>query len=136
MLAARGNLRPVIYSKVRHPVTKALFDSYNNNFNKQSIRDIYLNGTLRKSIDWAYQNEWRLLQPPQKHDQKGFCLEFFPITKLYLGNRMTKDRRKEIIDICKRKGIPYAGIIRAPDRYEMQECKALCENCPKINKAR
>lgn len=126
-----ANLRPVIYCRKRYPITQELLDSQNHNYTKQSIRDIYLNGALRKSFDWAYQNEWRLLLPPQKFDQEGFQRDFFPITKVYLGNRMSDARRKEIIDICKTKGIPYVGMVRSPDIYEMKECDSLCDQCPR-----
>lgn len=127
------NIRPVIYSKKRHPVTRALLDAHDKNWSIPALRDLYLNGALRKSIDWAYQNEWRLLLPPQTHGQKGFTKKFFPITKVYLGNRMPADKRKEIITICKRKGIPYIGVTRSLELYEMQECKDLCENCLWLN---
>lgn len=127
------NIRPVIYCKTRRPVTAALLESYDHNLSMEALNDIYFNGVLRKSIDWAYQNEWRLLLPPQEHRQKGYLKKFFPITKVYLGNRMLPKRRKEIIAICKRKGIPYIGVTRSTDLFEMQECKELCENCPRLN---
>ena len=104
------NIRPVIYCKTRRPVTQALLESHDHNLSMEALSDIYFNGVLRKSIDWAYQNEWRLLLPPQKHGQSGFTKKFFPITKVYLGNRMSPNRRKEFIDIGKRKGIPYIVI--------------------------
>lgn len=126
---ALQNLRPVIYTKVRHPITQALLESHNQNHTTKSLRDLYLNGALRKSLDWAYQNEWRLLWPPDRYDQKGFSMKFFPISKVYLGNRMPPQRRKKIINICKKKGIPYAGVIRSSNKYEMKECSELCENC-------
>lgn len=46
---------------------------------------------------------------------------------------MPADKRKEIITICKRKGIPYIGVTRSLELYEMQECKDLCENCLWLN---
>ena len=130
------NIHPVIYCKTRHPVTQALLESYDHNLSMEALNDIYFNGVLRKSIDWLYQNEWRLLLPPQEHGQSGFKKKFFPITKVYLGNRMSPNRRKEIIDICKRKGIPCAGVTRSPDLFEMQECKELCENCSRFINAK
>lgn len=123
------NIKPVIYTMKRHPVTQELLESYDKNWNEASLRDVYINGVLRKSIDWAYQNEWRLVLPPQKTSQRGFTKLFFPISKVYLGNRMSSDRRKTIIDTCKKKGIPYVGVVRSSDYYEMQECRFLCEDC-------
>lgn len=122
------NIKPIIYSKVRKPVTQAILDAYDTNWKVDSLRDLYMNGVLRKSIDWAYQNEWRLVLPPQTRSQRGFVKKFFPLTKVYLGNRMSDERRK-IISICKDKGIPYAGVLRSPDTYDMKECDSLCENC-------
>ena len=128
------NLRPVTYSKIRRPITQAILNSHDQNWDEKSLRDLYMNGVLRKSIDWAYQNEWRLILPPQKKGEKGFTKKFFPITKVFLGNRMPAARRKEIIDICKDKGIPYAGVIRSQETFDMKECNSLCEECWRMTK--
>lgn len=122
------NVWPVIYSKRRRTVTNAIMEVYFSNWKNDALRDLYLNGVLRKSIDWAYQYEWRLVLPPQK-DQEAFQTEFFPITKVFLGNRMEIKERKKIIDICKRKNIPYTGVLRSRDYFEMKECEYSCENC-------
>ena len=42
---------------------------------------------------------------------------------------MKKEEREKIISICKSKGIPYAGVIIHPNKFEMIECNQLCENC-------
>lgn len=36
---------------------------------------------------------------------------------------MDINQRKQIIDICNRKGIPYVGVRKSPDKFEMQECE-------------
>lgn len=54
--------------------------------------------------------------------QKDYCVSFFPITKVFLGNRMPHAARKEVIDICHARNIPYIGVTRHPDIFEMQEC--------------
>ena len=41
-----------------------------------------------------------------------FDVKFYPISKVYLGNRMSAIRRREIIDFCHKKGIPYVGVKR------------------------
>lgn len=43
---------------------------------------------------------------------------------------MSADKRKELIDICKEKNIPYVGVKKNKDLFEMQECEMKCENCP------
>ena len=90
---------------------------------------IYFHGALRKSIDWAFQNEWRLLLPLSDKNGDNCNVEFFPITRVYLGNRMQSEKRKEIIDFCNNEGIPYIGVQRNPNIYEMQECSMKCEDC-------
>ena len=70
--------------------------------------------------------------PAEVNNKNGFTTKFFPITKVYLGNRMSAQRRKTIIDICKNKGIPYSGVVRSSEWYEMQECGVLCEDCPNL----
>ena len=43
---------------------------------------------------------------------------------------MPTDKRKELIDICKEKNIPYVGVKKNKDLFEMQECEMKCEDCP------
>ena len=98
----------------------------------EMLWDIYSHGVLRKSIDWAFQNEWRLLLPMRSKDIAGYYVRFFPITKVYLGNRMSAAQRKEIIEICHEKNIPYVGVKKNPNVFEMQDCEMMCENCPSL----
>lgn len=126
------NLFPMIYCKVRPNMTERLTKVQNKEFTKEIVWDIYFHGVLRKSIDWAFQNEWRLLLPMKRNqEKKDYCMQFFPITKVFLGSRMPIIARKEIIEICNDKNIPYSGVTRNPNIFEMQECAIKCEKCPK-----
>lgn len=82
-----SNLFPIIYCKIRPDMTKKLVLVKDKEFTEGMIMDIYMQGALRKSIDWAYQSEWRLLLP-FKRGITDFNVKFFPITKVFLGNRM------------------------------------------------
>ena len=128
------NLFPVVYSKTRSEITSELLHWQDANITDSSLWHIYFNGLLRKSFDWAYQNEWRLLQPT-KAEIKGFSVPFFPISKVYLGNRMNRRERTKIIKICKEQNIPYVGVRRTDDRFEMCECPIKCESCPQYTGA-
>ena len=128
-----NNLYPMVYSKTRSNITKRIAMAYGQEPDEKYLWDLYFHGALRKSIDWAFQNEWRLLLPYGK-TEKGYNIRFFPISKVYLGNRMSVDDRKEIISICKDNGIPYSGVKRNPAQFEMQDCEVLCEDCPQISK--
>lgn len=124
------NLFPMIYCKVRPNVTSRLLDAIDKELTQETMWEIYFHGALRKSIDWAFQNEWRLLLPLNSKNTSNFNLEFFPITKVYLGNRMAHQKRKEIIDICNDKHIEYVGVKRNPSIFAMQDCEIKCESCP------
>jgi hypothetical protein len=127
-----ANLFPVVYCKVRPDMTKRLVNYKDKEPTVENLWDIYLHGALRKSIDWAYQNEWRLLLPLGRKKETDYNTAFFPITKVYLGNRMDAEDRRTIISICKEKGIPYVGVKRSQEFFEMQDCEQLCENCPNV----
>lgn len=116
------NLFPMIYCTVRPNMAEKLTKIENSPLTDDDLWDIYFNGALRKSIDWAYQNEWRLLFPPDNHlKENGYNINFFPITKVFLGNRMSGENQKEIIKICLDRKIPYVGIIRSANTFEMKE---------------
>ena len=125
------NLFPMIYCKVRPNMTEKLVKFQDKEPTMELLWDIYFHGALRKSIDWAFQNEWRLLLPMERNrEEKDYCVSFFPITKVFLGNRMSHAARKEVIDICHARNIPYIGVTRNPNVFEMQECAIKCEECP------
>lgn len=122
------NLFPVIYSDVRTSVLAECLKYMEDKSDEQLVENIYKYGILTKSIDWKDQDEWRLVSPWNMLAKDNNC-EFFPIQKVYLGNRMSQADRIKIIEICKRKGIEYAGIVHMQDRYELTSCANLCENC-------
>ncbi len=125
------NLFPMIYCKVRPNMTEKLVKFQDKEPTIELLWDIYFHGALRKSIDWAFQNEWRLLLPMERNrEEKDYCVSLFPITKVFLGNRMSHAARKEIIEICHDRNIPYIGVTRNPNIFEMQECAIKCEDCP------
>lgn len=129
------NLFPMVYCKTRPNVTRRLVEAEDKLYSEDVFWSIYFNGALRKSVDWVFQNEWRLLLPLGEN-RDNYNIEFFPITKVYLGNRMTAQNRKTIIEICKKRGIPYVGVNRSSKIFEMQDCDALCENCERLVQCR
>lgn len=125
------NLYPLIYAKKRSDMSVFFSNLKSKEFTEEAVGNIYYHGALRKSWEWAFQNEWRLLMPPgSKNINSDYNVTFFPITKVFLGNRMEAKKRKQIIDICNEKGIPYSGVRKNPMTFEMQECEIKCENCP------
>lgn len=128
------NLMPVIYSSERISVIEQCVRSLQPpGLTADILWDIYKYGLLMKSIDWKYQNEWRLISCDNLlSSDSDYNCKFFQIKKVYLGNRMNSHDRLKIIEICKHKQISYVGVNAAPNKYEMLNCPHLCENCPKL----
>ncbi len=125
-LTIYNNIFPVIYSQKRNDYFP-LSLNIDSSTTKEEMWQIYFNGLLRKSIYWVDQYEWRLIMPD------GFIKEnpmpFFKIKKVYLGNKMPKKERIKIIRYCKKNLIPYVGVIRKVDSFNLIECKGDCYNC-------
>jgi len=128
------NLMPVIYGNERVSVLDQCVRLLQQPEPTADILwDIFKYGLLMKSTDWKYQNEWRLISYDNllSKDDSYNC-QFFKIKRVFLGNRMKAQDRMKIIAICKRKHIFYVGVTVALDKYEMSDCKQLCEVCPKF----
>lgn len=126
------HLYPVIYSSRRTSVLDACLQEMDSNKNAvDTLWKIHKYGLLSKDIIWQYQNEWRLVAYDKATEVNGsYNYKFFKISKVYLGDKMDATARKELIRICKENEIPYVGVQTVNDRYAMQDCPYLCENCP------
>ncbi|MDE7221803.1 MAG: DUF2971 domain-containing protein, partial [Ureaplasma sp.] len=120
------NLYPVIYSHKRND--NLMFMKENDVIlSKNGLWQYYYNGMLRKSFSWLDQMEWRLILP-KKYVKKDNLVNFYKITKVYLGIKMPKEERRKIIDICKKFDIPYEGVVRKTDSYDIISCNGDCYN--------
>lgn len=126
------NLMPVIYSDERISILDQCLRSLQPpGLTGDILWDIFKYGLLMKSMNWKYQNEWRLISCDNLLANDYNCT-FFKIKKVYLGNKMDVQERLKVIEICKQIQIPYVGITIMPNRYEMMDCGQLCEKCPKM----
>ncbi|MCM1315718.1 MAG: DUF2971 domain-containing protein [Prevotella sp.] len=128
------NLFPVIYTDERINLNdEFLAFETNGTLTKTELWNIYKYGLLSKNIDWKYQQEWRLISYDNLlSSSNDYNCKFFKIKKVYLGNKMTKENRLKIVQICKDKDIPYSGVTIANNKFEMKECNMLCEDCLKL----
>lgn len=127
------NLFPVIYTDTRTDLTNlSLSWKSKGSLSNEDLWDLYKYGLLCKSLDWKYQNEWRLISCDNLLTDDSYNCQFFKIKKVYLGNKMLLEDRLKIINICKDIGIPYVGVIIAPDQFRMSDCDILCEDCERI----
>ena len=116
------NLFPLVYSKVRSNMEEEFIKQIDEYPTDETLKNVYIHGALRKSIDWSFQDEWRLLMLDGMPGMKESKVEFFPISKVYLGYRMNDEERDKIISICEKKGIDYVGVRKRHDIFEMEEC--------------
>ena len=124
-----NNLFPVIYSDARTDVLNKCLEYNEKERDKEYLSVIYKYGVLAKSKSvWKMQDEWRLISCDNMLADDYNC-KFCPITRVYLGSNMQKDQRREIIEICKRKGIPYTGVVKSNEKYQMIECPKSCDEC-------
>jgi hypothetical protein len=120
------------YPGMHHSTNLSLSWKATGTLSTDALWDFYKYGLLCKSIDWKYQNEWRLVSCDNLLTDSSYNCRFFKIKKVYLGNRMPPEDRIKIIQICKDRGIPYAGVTIASDRFMMNDCAILCEDCEKV----
>ena len=126
------NLMPVIYSDERVSVlNECLADLIDPGVSEDTVGAIYKYGLLTKSIDWKYQNEWRLISLDTMLTDESYNCIFFPISKVYIGAKMPDGKRREIIKICNSRSIPSTCVLPAFSSFSMQECtgKMLNPNC-------
>lgn len=70
--------------------------------------------TLTKSIDWAYEKEWRIVSSSRSRQQNSEIIPFAPeeIGGVYLGCRMANEDKEEILQITTQK-YPTAEVYQA-----------------------
>lgn len=125
-------LYPVIYSPRRTSVLDyCVRDLDTNCHGIDTLWQIHKYGLLAKDILWQYQNEWRLIfYDKMLEADNAYNYRFFKISKVYLGSKMSPEKRREIIDICKMHDIPYVGVKTDFSTYTMCDCAFDCEECP------
>lgn len=125
------NFFPVIYSNVRNDCSK-FYTGNNEDLDEERLWQYYFNGLLRKNEDWKDQSEWRVifLDKQIEYDYKGKNpIPFFKISKVFLGNKMSKRNRDKVISICEKHNIKCVGLVRTEDSFILDECKGNCSNC-------
>ena len=120
-----SGLFPVIYTNERNSVLEQFVQDLESPIvSDEVLWPIYKYGLLAKSLDWRYQNEWRLLSLDKMlADKSDYNCSFMPISKVYLGAKMKDDEeRRKIAKICDEKGIPVTCVMPKQDEFIMQDC--------------
>lgn len=122
-----SKLFPVIYCDERISLIEQCIEFNTQKvLTNESLWKVFKYGLLMKSVDWKYQNEWRYISYDSKYANIGdYNCKFFPVSKVFLGNKMNQDNQQKIVNICRTKGIPFTGVTICNDKYEMQDSKIL-----------
>jgi len=107
-------LYPVIYSEKLFEGTKyylaAMRDRKTFNILFPALAALY------KSPEWSYEKEWRLVIPAGLLKEASAWRIPTP-KRVYLGARMPDDKKRQIIEICARKGIEIHQMDLADDSF-------------------
>ncbi len=118
-----NNIAPVVYEKDIFDVTDYYLDEYSKelliekNF-KNIIVPVLFFTTLTKRLEYFWENEWRWFEIEVKNpDEKSIYTEDGMVKivgkpkAIYLGKKMSKENKKEIISIAKEKNIKIYEMI-------------------------
>ena len=121
-----NNIYPVIYSQHRNDLLQ-LSEHCDLSPTKEDLWQMFFNGLLRKSLHWQDQQEWRLILADGFIDKNP--KPFFKIKRIYLGNKMPHKERIKIVNYCRKHTIPYVGLVRDKDSFNLIECEGDCYLC-------
>lgn len=100
---------------------------YSNNYSfnwhtetECDMRKFKLALAFTKAYEWYYELEWRLMNTSiEQSGNNGFLLPFLKPKRVYLGCKMDKDFKKDLIFICIQKNIAiYEGFL-IPNTYNI-----------------
>lgn len=97
---------PVVYTDIQMLIHEDDFRS-----DKYDIDDAVHDSFLFKKKDWAYENEWRLIQ---KEKPGYLTYSSDELVGVLLGHKLEEDRAEQIIQSCRSHGIPYLKTKPAP----------------------
>ena len=119
---AKIMLLPVIYSEQRPLLTKAITSpKFLAQYMKtkklpNEIIESIVYGMLFKSVDWAYEREWRIIGL----NMKSPFMKLPPARKLFLGANIEDSTKDRLIEIARKKHIPIFQMYLAPDKYKFE----------------
>ena len=88
--------------------------------------NLLLKPFLRKSKEWEYEKEWRIILNENmiKNNSDYYpykpYIKFIPPKKVYMGFKISSKNEKLIKEICRIKSIPLAKAEKCPDKYDFE----------------
>lgn len=109
----------VIYSHVRGDVNTCI--AYEDVNTEDAFLRVFINSVLRKDICWIEQNEYRYITANEQYPDN--LVQFYPITGIYMGNKILKRNYKVITNICKELKVDCYYMQRNLINYELSPKK-------------
>ena len=122
---AKIMLLPVIYSEKRPLLSKMITDT---KFKVQYMRtkkipnnviESIIYGLLFKSLDWAYEHEWRIIGINMNKP----TMKLPPARKLFLGANIEENTKSKLIEIANKKHILVYQMYLSSDKYKFEYYK-------------
>lgn len=99
-----------------------------NDMNDDDLNKIFKFGLLAKNAyDWQQQDEWRFIRYVRNNDSN--IVPFYKITKVFIGDKMSHEKRKKLISFCNENNIEYVGLTKSESNYDLIECPIKCDDC-------
>jgi hypothetical protein len=114
---ARQNIFPVRYSDIRYDLTRD-FELFLESAHAEESNHPLL-AALNKSTHWSYENEWRLVMFDDSEKAGGRISMPIP-SAVYLGSRMPREYRAEIVEAAQLKNIPLFEMGLAPNTFALK----------------
>lgn len=119
----RRHLYPVIYTTERFSLARQLAQLVETNAcldpNSLSAQHIPVLAATRKSPDWAYEEEWRLIFTDGGRSS-GMVIPMPRPAAIHLGCRLAEGDRSHLLEIAGHGGIPCCDVALADTRFELQ----------------
>lgn len=114
-LPQRRLLFPVFYQPDRFDLTP-LFRRFISGELSSPIHAIA--AALFKSPEWAYEREWRIINPDGRQ-VSGFAVPMSKPGAVYMGMKMIPDHHDKLARVCEKRGIPLHEVSASQDRYDL-----------------
>lgn len=81
--------------------------------------DLAIKSITTKSIEWKYEQEWRIVRTCQSGDKSEHTSEFPKPTAVYLGCNADCMVQSKLLELCRQKQIPVYRMQKSPVSYSI-----------------
>lgn len=106
-------LLPIIYSN-----NYSFYSKYKSDYDLRKLKYTLF---FTKSLEWNYEKEWRLLKLDKNYaGQPGFLSSFLTPKRIFLGCKMEKGFKENLLSICKQMKIDTYEVYIFPNSYNLR----------------